>query len=96
VAYYLRFLSEDDQPLNLDEIISGLRDADPGFRLDEGGILAKGEELLAELDVSGPSDDLFTAEIDDLHELARRRRCLRGCCAAQFARIERAGCCRSG
>ena len=66
----MRFLAEDDQPLNLEEIMSGLRSADPGFRLDKGGILAKGEELLAELDVSGPGEELFTAEIDELRELA--------------------------
>ena len=50
--------------------MSGLRSADPAFRLDEDGILAKGEELLAELDVSGPDDELFAAEIDELRELA--------------------------
>ena len=50
--------------------MSGLRSADAGFRLDEDGILAKGEELLAELDVSSPGDDLFTAEIDELRDLA--------------------------
>jgi hypothetical protein len=66
----MRFLAEDDQPLNLEEVMSGLRSADPGFRLDEDGILAKGEELLAELDVSGPGDDLFAAEIGELRELA--------------------------
>jgi hypothetical protein len=70
VAYDMRFLSEDDQPLNLEEIMAGLRSADPGFRLDEEGILARGEELLAELDVSDPGDDLFTAEIDELRDLA--------------------------
>jgi hypothetical protein len=70
MAYYMRFLSEDDQLLNLEEILSGLRSADPGFRLDEDGILARGEELLAELEVSRPGDDLFTAEIDELRELA--------------------------
>jgi hypothetical protein len=66
----MRFLAKDDQPLNLEEIMSGLRSVDPAFRLDEGGILAKGEELLAELDVSGPGQELFTAEIDELRELA--------------------------
>ena len=72
VAYYMRFLSEDDQPLNLEEIMSGLRSADPGFRLDEGGILAKGEELLAELEVNEPGEELFAVEIDELRELARQ------------------------
>jgi hypothetical protein len=68
----MRFLAEDDQPLNLEEIMSGLRSADPGFRLDEHVILAKGEELLAELDVSGPGEELFAAEIDELRGLRSR------------------------
>jgi hypothetical protein len=69
MAYYMRFLSEDDQPLDLDEILSGLRSADPGFRLDSG-VLAKGDELLAELEISRPGEQLFAAEIDDLRDQA--------------------------
>jgi hypothetical protein len=72
VPYYMRFLCEDDHPLDPDEILSGLRNADPLFRLD-GGILARGDDLLAELEVSWRTEQLFAAEIDELREQAREQ-----------------------
>jgi hypothetical protein len=56
IGYYLRFLSEDNRPLALDEIMPGLRNADPGFRLAEDGGLNKSDELLAQLEISQLAD----------------------------------------
>jgi hypothetical protein len=71
MAYYMRFLCEDDQPPDLDEMLAGLRSADPLFRLD-GGILARGAELLGELEVSRSREQLFAAEIDELRDQAEQ------------------------
>jgi hypothetical protein len=70
VGYYLRFLSEDDRPLALGEMMSGLQDI--GFRVGEGGTLQRGDELLAQLEVSQPGDGLFEAERDELRDEAER------------------------
>jgi hypothetical protein len=72
VGYHLRFLSEDDRPLKLDEIMAGLRNADLGFRLDEDGSLRWSDELLARLEVTGTSDGLLEDEISELREEAGR------------------------
>jgi hypothetical protein len=72
VGYYLRFLCEDGQPLVLDEIMSGLRDADPGFELDTDGRLTRGDELLAQLELTDATGRLFDAEIGELQQLARQ------------------------
>jgi hypothetical protein len=70
MGYYLRFLSDDDRPLALGEIMPGLRDA--GFRLAEDGSLYRGDELLAHLEVSKAGDGLFEAERDELRQDAGR------------------------
>jgi hypothetical protein len=70
MGYYLRFLSEDDRPLVLDEILSGLRKIDPRFQLADGGMLIRGNERLAQLDVSTVADGLFEEEIRELREEA--------------------------
>lgn len=72
VGYYLRFLCEDDKPLSPGEIISGLRDTDPGFTLDEDGSLSRGSALLAHIDVSQAGDGLFDDELGELREEAGR------------------------
>jgi hypothetical protein len=72
MAYYLRFLCEDDRPLVLKEILSGLRNTDPRFQLDRHGRLTRGGELLAQLDLSCAGDELFEAEVGELQELARQ------------------------
>ncbi len=70
MGYYLRFLPEDDRPLALGEIVSGLRNADPGFHLEEDGGLMRGDELLAQLEVNKAGDALFEIEIDELGQEA--------------------------
>jgi hypothetical protein len=70
MGYYLRFLSEDDRPSALGEIVSGLRNADPGFELGEDGGLKRGDELLAQLEVNKAGDALFETEIDELRKEA--------------------------
>jgi hypothetical protein len=69
MAYYLRFLCEDDRPLSLEEILRGLQDADPGFDLLKGGSLMHDQELLAQLELTPAEDQLFAAEIAELREL---------------------------
>lgn len=70
MSYYLRFLSEDDRPLLLGEVMAGLQGL--GFWIDEGGTLYRGDELLGQLEVSGPGDGPFEAESDELRHEARR------------------------
>jgi hypothetical protein len=70
VGYYLRFLSEDDRPLVLGEIMPGLQNT--GFWIDEGGTLHRGDELLAQLEVNQAGDGLFEAERDELRQEAER------------------------
>jgi hypothetical protein len=70
VSYYLRFLSEDDRPLLLGELMSGLQGL--GFRVDGGGTLYRGSELLGQLEVSRPGDGLFEADSDELRREARQ------------------------
>jgi hypothetical protein len=66
----MRFLSEDARPLALAEIMAGLTAADPGFCLDEGKLLKRGDELLGQLDLSMADDELFQEEIGKLQEEA--------------------------
>jgi hypothetical protein len=54
VGFYIRFLLEDDRPLSLEEVMAGLRAADPGFALTGGRDLTRGGELIAQLDISLP------------------------------------------
>lgn len=70
MGYYLRFLSEDDRPLALGEMTSGLQDS--GFWIGEGGTLYRGDDLLAQLEVSQLGDGLFEAERDELRREAER------------------------
>jgi hypothetical protein len=70
VGYYIRFLLEDDRPLSLEEILAGLRAADPGFALTGDGHLTRDGELLAELEVSLPGGGLFEGEIEEFREEA--------------------------
>jgi hypothetical protein len=69
VGYYIRFLLEDDRPLSLEEIMAGLRAADPGFALT-GGDLTRGGELIAQLDISLPGSGVFEDDIDMFREQA--------------------------
>lgn len=73
VSYYMRFLLEDDRPLSLDMILAGLRTVDPAFELSPDGLITRGEQLLAELEINLPSNhgsSLFEEEIRELCELA--------------------------
>jgi len=65
VSYFLRFLCEGGRPLALDEILAGLQDTDPRFQLDGDGILTRGNEWLAHLEVNAAADDLFEEEISE-------------------------------
>lgn len=66
----MRFLLEDDRPLSLDMIVTGLRAVDPGFALSAGGDLTRGGELVAQLEVNLPGDGLFEDEAGLLREEA--------------------------
>jgi len=68
VGYYIRFLLEDDQPLSLEEILTGLRTVDPGFALSSDGDLSRDGELLAELEVNLAGDGLLEDEIEEFRE----------------------------
>jgi hypothetical protein len=70
VGYYMRFFVEDGQPLSLSELATGLRAADPAFRLAEDGELSHGEQLLAELEVNTRGEELFDEELEEFLELA--------------------------
>jgi hypothetical protein len=72
VGYFLRLLCEDGRPLALDEILAGLQESDPGFQLDGDGTLTRGNERLAQLEISTAADDLFSEEISELQEEAER------------------------
>ena len=68
MGYYIRFLLEDDQPLSLEEILTGLRTVDPGFALSSDGDLSRDGELLAELEVNLAGDGLLEDEIEEFRE----------------------------
>jgi hypothetical protein len=70
MAYYLRFLCENDRPLALKEILRGLQDADPGFELSGDGSLMHDQDLLAQVELTPAAYQLFAAEIAELRELA--------------------------
>lgn len=72
VGYYLRFLSRDARPLAPDEIMAGLRNVDPAFRLDEDGSLNRGDQLLAQLEFNQAGDEQFEAEINEFREEAQQ------------------------
>jgi hypothetical protein len=72
MGYFLRFLSEDERPLALGEILSGLLDTDPSFRLDDDGTLIRSNERLAHLEINTAADRLFEEEITELREEAEQ------------------------
>jgi hypothetical protein len=70
VGYYIRFLLEDGRPLSLEEVMAGLRAADPGFALTSSGDLTRDGELIAQLDISLPGSSVFEDDIDLFREQA--------------------------
>jgi hypothetical protein len=76
VACYLRFLACGPEAISLEEIGADLAASDPRWRIDDTsderstcGDLYLGDELLAELEVNRPGDELFEEERDQLLQL---------------------------
>lgn len=73
MGYYLRYISNDVDPLDLAVLMQGLREIDAGLEIrrssdremGQDGELYCGDELYAEIEVSLPGDGLFDEELDE-------------------------------
>lgn len=69
MGYYMRFFDEGEPQLTLAALDAELARLEPPLRLEEGGDLYRGTELLAEVEVAATGDTLFTEELAEFVEL---------------------------
>lgn len=82
MGYYIRFFDTTDEPLTLDAVESALRAQDPAFRLERidaefgeavpQADLYRAGDLLGEVEINTPGDDIFEGEIEEMLELVQQ------------------------
>lgn len=75
MGYYMRFFDTSEELLSIHEIEKGLKEKDSTFRVDvpksgteTAGVLYRGDDLYAEIEINQPGDGLFDSEIQEMLE----------------------------
>lgn len=74
MGYYMRYISCDSQPIDLEMMDAALKQVDPAYHLRVSNIRGLGEIFYndfncGEIEVNGPEDDIFADDITEFREL---------------------------
>lgn len=69
MSYYIRYISIDETPTSLPELVAMLNVENPGYSLEDSTLSFNGREL-ADIEVNRAGEELFEEEIVELIEFA--------------------------